>query len=218
MFRIHFRSSAKQTALRASVSACVIVTGLLSSTACAQVSEASEQTSLHFSADPSLLAPASSTTYTMHGQLEKENSAESQVDPPFESFDSSAKGTLIITDGVLTSIDLVATLVSPDDLRFTLSEPVLFQRRGEVLESVVVAGTLSTATAMYPETRVVLSPEETSDGILVRASIEMPESLITDNAQSSTIVMLNLVVQPLSTIDQSGPEKLENGAFDTQSE
>lgn len=179
---------------------------------CASATEATEQTRYRFNADANLLGPVTSTTYTISGDLDQPlPDVSGRTSHSHEDLEASteATGTLVISDGMITSVELVVTLDSPNDLRFILTEPALFERRGEVLDSIPASGTLTADNAMYPDTQVTFTPEVTDKGTVVGASFAIPESLTAQSAHSSTTVQLQLMIQPLATFEEEGSHSAE---------
>lgn len=180
----------QRTLARGATGVCSVVTGVLVLTGCSHMVEATDEVTRKFSADSSLLGPASSTTYVVHGTL-----AEDML--------PATSGTLVVSNGMITSAEFVASVESPNDLRFVLTEPALYERHGEVLDSIKALGTLATQSAMYPDTRVTLTPQVTAQGTIVDATFEVPESLTADTARTTTEVTLTLTIEPIATFDDT---------------
>lgn len=173
-------------------------------TGCADVEAVSEHVERSFNADSSLLSPATSTTYSVSGEIRESEQVEAEAAAPNEAeteIVSEASGTLVTSDGVITSIELVASLEAPDDIRFVLTEPALYERRGEPLDTCVTIGTLMTSSATYPDTKVVLTPKFTEDGTFAEATFQLPESFASERQFASRTVRLSLVLEPLATFD-----------------
>lgn len=184
---------------------CWCTVGTLLFTGCTEVAEVADHAVRSFNADASLLAPVTSTTYSIRGSVEApEHDPEASpenAEAPSELL-REASGTIVTSDGIVTSIELVASLESQDDLRFVLTEPALYERRGEPLESFGAIGTLITPSATYPDTRVLFTPQFSEDGSHAEASFDLPDSFVTEGQLSARTVRLELVLEPLATFDQ----------------
>lgn len=211
-------------------SVCTVVSGMLMFTGCAGVSEAADQATHRFNADSSLLGPGSSTTYVVTGNTEgaapdsavattpdsvtlheRDDTTEPEADPHSTIPDSlpSPYGTLIVSNGMITSAEFVASVETAHDMRFILTEPALYERRGKVLDLIYAFGTLSTSTAMYPDTRITLTPEPSGQGTLVNATLDIPESLTAESVPDARTVRLALFMEPLATFDGGEPSDSE---------
>lgn len=171
---------------------------------CAGHSEIARSVEMRFNADPSLLEPATATTYHLTGELDPASTGdEGSLASPYLHREAHATGTLIMQDGMLTNVEITATLDTPNDLHFVLNEPVLMERRGEMVDSVVARGTLSTDNAVYPGTRVVFTPSLNQAGIVLHTSIDVPDSLTQGNPGNDETIQLKLAVEPLVTIEDA---------------
>lgn len=207
----------QRTLLRGATGVCTLVTGMVALTGCSNMVEAADEVAHKFSADSSLLGPASSTTYVVRGGLDGPETAgtvpptdqtpgDDEASTPERAEDvlPATSGTLVISNGMITSAEFIVSVESPNDLRFVLTEPALYERHGEVLDSIKALGTLATQSAMYPDTRVTLTPQITEQGTIVDATFAVPESLIADTERTTTEITLSLFIEPIATFDGAG--------------
>lgn len=198
---------ASRPSFRATITLGAVLGSLVLTTGCAVHTDIARSAAMHFNADPNLLEPAAATTYYLTGELDTaDNSDEASLASPYVHRDAHASGTLIMQDGMLTSVEITATLDTPDDLHFVLNEPVLMERRGEMVDAVIARGTLSTDNAVYPGTRVVFTPSHDDTGIFLHASIDVPDSLTQETQRTpgnDETINLILTVEPLVTIEDA---------------
>ncbi|WP_217131754.1 hypothetical protein [Leucobacter chinensis] len=201
---------------------CWCTVGTLLFTGCSEVAEVADQAVRSFNADASLLAPVTSTTYSISGSVEAPEQDNEEASPETDETSAEllrdASGTIVTSDGIVTSIELVASLESQDDLRFVLTEPALYERRGEPLESFGAIGTLITPSATYPDTRVLFTPQFDEDSSRAEATFDLPDSFVTEGQLSARTVRLELVLEPLATFDQPSSAHEGEGAEKQQSQ
>ena len=219
------RRRGKHTLHAALWGVCTALSGALMLSGCATATEAAETAKHHFNADSSLLGAGSSTTYIVSDGTDTDAAPFGLSDSPDDTDARESEGaraadpalpapygTLTVSNGMITSAELVASVETIDDMRFVLTEPALFERRGEVLDSIHAFGTLSTTTAMYPDTRITLTPEPTANGTLVNATVNVPESLTAEGGPEVTTVRLAFFMEPLATFeDATSSDERESG-------
>lgn len=130
----------------------------------------------HFSADASLLTPAVPQVYEFHGEV---TTTADTAEAPLVHVASNVNCHLTIEDGVLVEAQINASLDGVNDLSFELTEPVVFEYSGEPKDQIVGTGILTIDESVYPETRVLFEPSDEGEHLMLGATIEVPDSLVT---------------------------------------
>lgn len=182
---------------RGSALVCLSSMVIFGSVACSGAEPTGQEHSYSLRAGENLLSPSSSQTFVIQPDPDTQEQAPGEhFASPYAANNSEVSGSLVVTDGMITHIDLTASLESPNDLRFELTNPALFERRGEILDRVTARGTLSTDTAVYHNVKIIFVPDPQEEGVVVDAELEVPESFASDEVAQSTNIHLRLLVAP----------------------
>lgn len=166
-------------------------------TACVPMAENFQ--SEHFSvlnADPSLFAPPTDNQYLLHSET-VEAKHVSHIKATQNSLEN-ANGKLVITDGIMSSAVLIAQLDDFHEIKFELSEPVVFERKGQVADVIVCVGKLTTPSGVINDVKLILTPKVQGSKTLLNASIDVPESFSFGFTGDPTPLNFSLLLDPVT--------------------
>lgn len=147
-------------------------------------------------AEPSFFEPPKGDLYSVQGEIKgaKLRGKSSMI----EQETAQATGSVRVTDGILDAAEIVATIDSVHHLTFELTEPAVFERKGEMTDLIVGVGKLTTDTAVYPEVKVLLHPKKGQSGTTMNAVIEIPDALQLQLSSENEPLELELTLEKTS--------------------
>lgn len=180
------------------VVATYFTTAVLAVALCACQTPAEVPSPNHFStlnADPSLFEPPTNDRYSLHGDVVGASVIAEGI--PLERVTADASGSITVTDGIMSNAEILATIDSYHQIKFELTEPVVFERQGQVSDLIVGVGKITTSSGVFNDVKVVLTPHTSPSGTTLEATIEIPDSLQLDLEKKSRPLELELSLNPV---------------------
>lgn len=144
-------------------------------------------------ADPSLFAPPTDEFYALEGEIVGAEQTVKQM--PMESSVAEAHGLIVVTDGIMYNAEITATVDTFETIKFELTEPVFFERHGQISDMIVGVGKITTSSGIFNDAKVILSPADQDSNNNFDAILEIPYSLGLDADSDIRSVQLSLNIE-----------------------